>query len=179
MATQITPIAATTVTAIKRSPYMIGNPIHANSVPGATLYGANLPGKDYKYAAKYQAVAGDGSTVAWNSDKIAALLTAHVDSGSLGAADVLRVVVKVNGSVIQRVASGASPSAGQFKTHTSGGKTTLTVGSTYAVGTSIEVFVIDAAGITTTTLVANVPLEIVGTQVVYATAALQLIRLTR
>lgn len=175
---QITQIAATTVTELNKSPYLVANPVHFNSVPGATLYGVNLASRDAR-GGNYQRWVGDGLTDAWNSDKVVNLVNAHVDGGVLAGADVLRVVVKVDGAVLQRVASGATPGAGEFKTHTVGGKTTITFGAAPAAGGLVEIFLAPAASVNTKTLTANVPSEGPAYQVVYASAAAQAIRLTR
>jgi hypothetical protein len=174
-ASQIIAVAATTITLLNKSPFLPQNPTHGNAVAGATVYGVNLPGKNAR-SGNYQKWRGDGVTVAFAPAAIVNLANAHVDGGSLGAADVLRVVVKVNGAVLQRVASGASPSAGQYKTSGSG---TLTFGSTYTAADVIEVFLSAAADITTETLSANIPKEIVAKEVVYGSAAFQVVRLTQ
>jgi hypothetical protein len=56
---------------------------------------------------------------------------------------------------------------------------TLLFGAAPAAGDKLELFLIDAADIASATLAANIPKEVEGTDLVYASAACQAIRLTR
>lgn len=68
-----------------------------------------------------------------------------LDTANVSDANRLRLIVLVNGSPIVRVNS--APSAGQFYASST---TVLTLGSTYAIGTKLEVIAMDAADITNT-----------------------------
>lgn len=108
---QITTIAATTATELNKSPYLVGNPVHLECVAGGTIYGVNLAGRDAR-GGKYQRWLADGVNVQWNKNTVVNL--ANADTSTPSAADMLRVIVKKNGSLLQRVAAATVPTTGQF-----------------------------------------------------------------
>lgn len=174
---QITNIAAATATLLNASPYLVGNPVHFESVAGGTLKGLNLAGRDAR-GGSYQRWNGDGSTTTWTPTAVVNLANAKGDGGSLDEDNILQVVILVNGSPLKRVQSDATPAAGEFKTASADGGD-LVFGDTLAVTDKIEVFLDDGTNISDDTLVANTPKEVAARQVVYCTAACSAIRLTR
>lgn len=173
---QIRAIVADTETVLNVSPFLPRNPVRWESDAGATVNGVNLSGKDAR-GGNYQRWVGDGSTVAWTSTTLVNLANAHVDGGALSQADVLRVVVKVNGAILKRVAASATPGAGEFKTS---GSVTLTLGTAPALGAKVEFFLQAAADVGSSTIPAGgVSHEVAANEVVISSAAATVSRLTR
>ena len=143
---------------LRETPFLPGQKARLSSTAAANVYGANHPTK--VDADKYLAFQGDGTTVAWDDSDFAALAAAHVDGGALATADILRVIVKVGGTVLERVAASATPSAGEFKTS---GTTDLTLGDAPDDGQLVEVLILDAADVSqfnAGALTANTPVEV-------------------
>lgn len=127
-----------------KHPFSENSPIRLSSPGAAVIHGVNRAPKDSAYFAQFIA---DGATVAWDEDDNPNLANLTLQA-TLNAANFLEVVVLANGVVLTRVDDGATPSAGEFKIADSGGKKTLTVGSTYGAGTRIDVHIAKAVGTT-------------------------------
>ena len=178
MANQIIAVAASTQTELEKSPFLAQNPTNYHSEAGTTVYGVFLAARNARNG-DYQRWEGDGTTNVWDQDTIVNLANAHDDGGALAVADTLRVVLKVNGEVWQRVDSGGpAPSGKEFSCADSGGKITITTGDTPVEGAKVEVFLRSAMD-ATLTLAAGVHQEAPAYQVVLGTAAFEVIRLTR
>lgn len=108
----------------------------ARSDGAGVLYGIDFP--DKADSDHYGVVYGDGSTVQWDNDALPCIDNAN-DVAALAntAAVTLGLVVLVNGTPILRVGNDETAGAGEFEY--GGTSDTLTVGSTYAAGTKIEV----------------------------------------
>jgi len=176
--TQITtPVAADTPYELNVSPFLEQNPTEFYSVPGATVYGVYLAGKDAR-SGYYQWWEGDGVTTTWDEDAIVNLANTNDDGGALTTAANLLTVIKVNDVVLKRVSSAGAPGAGEFTCADNGGKQEVIFGTAPALGAKIEVFIRTAVD-KTYTLVATEPQEQPAPQVVIGSAAFQAIRLTR
>lgn len=129
-----------------RSPLLPRHPLRVFSrTASARLYGAYKPGTD---SAKYIKIKGAdlSTTTTLSSAKVAKLLDAHVDGGTLNAADYLRVIVVKNGVLQTRVAASATPSGAQFKT-SGAGPIIVTLGTAAANGDIFEMYVLDSGDV--------------------------------
>lgn len=134
----------------EQHPFLDGFPVHAMPrVAAANIYGVHHPGRNDQ--TRYWQWTGDGTTTKWDEDDIALLAGAHDDGESLAVADLLRVVVVVNGSVLTRVPSQAAdpdvPGAGNFTVDEESSKMTLQLGTAPGDGQKVELFVYSAADI--------------------------------
>jgi len=105
----------------------------------ANLFGVNLVGDfggNVDDDGDYLRVFGDGATTVFSSADYPSLLQA-VATATPDGTDTLNVVCLVNGVPIARNTAGSSPSANQFKISGTTPRL-LTLGSTYAAGTKIE-----------------------------------------
>jgi len=127
--------AAAVPTVNTTQPFVTLNTVSAQSPGAAVIYGVN---KQSENSANYARFVGDASQVVFNESDDADLANAHTEA-SITAANYLNTVVLANGVALTRVASAATPSAGEFKISTSG-QQILTLGTTYGVGTKIEVY---------------------------------------
>jgi hypothetical protein len=179
---QIVQILALVATELNHSPYLVANPVDLFCVAGGDIHGVNLAGRDAR-TGNYQRWLGDGVETTWDEDTVVNLANAHDDAGALAAADALRVCIKVNGTLLNRVDSGgAAPAAGEFSCADDAGKMTVILGDAPAEGAVIEVFLAPETGngaIVTTTLAALTPTQWPALQVVYAEEAVTATRLTR
>lgn len=132
--TRILDLAATTVTELAKTPFLMADAVHANSVPGATIYGVDPAGRDAN-GGNYQRFLGDGTTNQFGADKVANLVNA--DSAALAGGSILKVIVKKNGRILTRVGPTAIPTAAQFRVSANAcgqGSVTFTTGSLPADG---------------------------------------------
>jgi hypothetical protein len=144
-ATTIKTVAATAITFNPGvTPFQVGNHICAESIGGATLYGANSPAQSdaTKYASFKQTVSGNKAFVLSSS----ALTPQNTISGALALADQLRVVGLVNGAAKFRARGDqVAPAAGFVVAYgggTAAGQADLSTkaATAYAVGvTSVEI----------------------------------------
>lgn len=181
---QIIDIAAATETEVTESPFLVANPLRLiPTVANQVVYGVNLAGRDARLG-NYQRWEADGVKTTWTADEVVNL--ANADVATVTAANILRVVAKVNGVVLHRVDVLATPGAGEFKVQDNAGTNEIVFGDTYAAGTLIEVFLAPAAGetnapvqITPATSVAALHYQVPSYQMVYGAEAFQIDRLTR
>lgn len=144
-----------------------------------SVYGTSHPGRND--ADKYLVLEGDGTAETFDSDDYPMLAEAHV-AATPGAADKLRVLVRVNGELLARVNAAATPDATEFKTTESGGVVTVTLGAAPAAGAVVEIMLRDANEIEQLTggaLVANVRNEVATPRFVVASGTCYLERLLR
>lgn len=188
MGVMIKDLAAGTEVVLGATPFTIGQHVSAYCAAASKkLYGVLSPGTNrlrqgvldniVSDTEKVLRIEGDGSTVAFDDADYSQLANAHVDGGSLAEADRLRVVVlEKNGQnqlirILNRVASGDTPSDGEFKTS---GTTVLTVGAALNAGSYFEIWILDAADITTYSPTQYLELDVQVHDVMSADNALQL-----
>ena len=190
MSDQIFTMAVNTETYKNQSPFQPGQPVQASSAGAAVLTAVNSPGTNplrqgqgidnaVGNTQKVFRLTLDGTTLTYASADYPALLNASI--ATLTAANRLEVVAILRGvgqrflGILNRVNVLASPSAGEFSINASNN---LVLGEAYNDGTSVELWMLDAADIASTTFVAGVP-QAVDTREVMAcsVAAVTFIRL--
>lgn len=163
-----------------RHPFSAGAPIRALSPGAAVITGVNRAAQFSPYNLS---IVLDGATTVIDTDDLPNLALANV-AGTLDANTTLEVIVEINGVPITRVDDGATPTAGQWRIAVTGGKNTITLGSTYGAGTVVRIYLgkpagtLDANGnpdplavTTIATLVAGQPQEITCYDFMRATTA--------
>jgi hypothetical protein len=189
-------LAASTEVQLGNYPFGVGQmAIAETSTASCTIYGVNHPGVNtlrqgggidtsVSSSIKYQRITLDGSTTSWDEGDYSALANLHDDSGSLTDANRLRVVVREIGvggivqSIYKRVQSDTSggPGAGEFLVKTvSGSGQTLEIGAAGSDGEMIEVWIMDAADIDSTTITEDLATQLTCNDVVVASQASRLI----
>ncbi len=147
---QIKQLASTTLVHNQRTPFTQGSHLIAVSASGDTIYGANKPGElnTAKFARLRPGVvsAGTGVTVPL------ALNDMH-DASSVTAANRLRLIAIKNqrldgGTILLRVGNATSQSTGEFRQTDAN---TLKFGDNLIASDEIDLYVLDAADITTIT----------------------------
>lgn len=190
MGDQIFTMAVSTETYKKESPFQSGQPVRAESVGAAELYAVNSPGTNplrqgqgidnaVSDTQKELRITLDGVSTTYASSDYPALLNASI--ATLTEANRLEVVAILRGvgqrflGILNRVDVAASPSPGEFSIDSSND---LVLGEAYNDGTSIELWMLDAADVENTTFVAGVP-QVVDTREVMScgTAAVTFSRL--
>ncbi len=151
------------------SPFQPGQPVRAESVGASVIVAVNSPGTNplrqgqgidnaVSTTQKEIRITLDGTTTTFTAVKYPALLNASI--ATLNDANRLEVVCILRGtgqrflSILNRVDVAASPSAGEFSIDASNN---LVLGDAGNSGTSAEVWMLDAADLTSTTMVAGVP----------------------
>ena len=169
MGDQIFTMAQATETYKKESPFQPGQPVQAESVGAAELYAVNSPGTNplrqgqgidnaVSDTQKELRITLDGVSTTYASADYPALLNASI--ATLTEANRLEVVAILRGvgqrflGILNRVDVLVSPIAGEFSID---GSNDLILGDAYNEGTSIELWMLDAADIENTTFVAGVP----------------------
>lgn len=195
MSDLIKAITASTETQLGTSPFGVGEQCAAHIVGGGTIYGVNHPGSNtlrqgggidtsVSTSVKYQRITLDGSTASWDVDDYANLANLHDDGGSLTDANRLRIVVREIGvggvvtGILKRVQSDTSggASAGEFLAKdVSGTGMTIEIGDAGNDGEMIEIWMLDAADIDSTTITAALPTLLTCNDVIVATAAARLV----
>ena len=143
--------------------------------PGvARPYGVNLR-PETAQSANYFCVYGDGATQTWSADDgfEAAGNAVQLNEVAVIAPAALRVICTVNGVPIINSGTDVGPGGGEFHI-TAAANGTLAVGSVYAAGTKIELYVCDAADVVDVVgaaMVANTPEEIRAYDVMGSAAA--------
>jgi hypothetical protein len=162
-------MAVNTETYKKASPFQSGQPVRAESVGAAVLTTVNNPGTNplrqgqgidnaVATTQKVFRLTLDGVSTTYASADYPALDNASIVT--LTAANRLEVVAILRGAgqrflgILNRVDVAASPNAGEFSIDASND---LILGEAYDEGTSVELWMLDAADITSTTFVAGVP----------------------
>ncbi len=190
MGDQIFTMAVSTETYKEASPFQPGQPVLAQSVGAAELYTVNSPGTNplrqgqgidnaVSDTQKVFRLTLDGVTTTYTAVNYPALLNASI--ATLTEANRLEVVCILRGigqrflGILNRVDVLASPGAGEFSID---GSNDLILGEAQNEGTSVELWMLDAADITNTTFVADVPQEVDTEDVMSCgTAAVTFIRL--
>lgn len=172
MSDQIFTMAQATETFKEASPFQSGQPVQAQSAGAAELYTVNSPGTNplrqgqgidnaVSTTQKVFRITLDGVATTYTSADYPALDNANIDT--LTEANRLRLVAVLRGigqrflGILNRVDKAASPGAGEFKIDASND---LVLGESQNEGTSVELWMLDAADITNTTFAANVPQEV-------------------
>ena len=138
--------SASEPTVCDSSPLMPDAQANFRAPAPATVYGVNLPTKSfYPTNAKYLKVVMPSAGTTLVSTAYPTLLNADVEE-AMSASNVLRVVLKVNGTIWARVASDAIPQAGEFNVSGTD-PITLTFGTSVAAGSLVEVYMNDAADV--------------------------------
>ena len=148
--------SATDPTVCDSSPLMPNAQALFRAPAVSTVYGVDLPSKSfYPTNAKYIKVVMPSAGTTLDSTAYPTLLNADVvAAAAMSATNVLRVVLKVNGTIWARVASDATPQAGEFNV-SGAGPVTLTFGASVAAGSLVELFMNDAADIVTVAVLAD------------------------
>lgn len=196
MSDLIKAVTASTATLLGTSPFLVGDVCAAHIVAGGTIYGVNHPGQNplrqgitggidssVHSSQKFLRLTLDGSTVSFTEDDYPALANAHDDSGSLTDANRLRIVARevgVGGTVtglLKRVQSDTSGGAasGEFLVKDDTGTMTLEIGDAGSDGEILELWLLDAADIDSTTVTAALPTELECSDVIVATGAARLV----
>jgi len=172
MGDQIFTMAQATETYKVESPFQPGQPVQAQSVGAAELYTVNSPGTNplrqgqgidnaVSTTQKELRITLDGVSTTYTAVDYPALLNASI--ATLTEANRLEVVAILRGvgqrflGILNRVDVLAAPLAGEFSID---GSNDLILGEAYNEGTSVELWMLDAADITNTTFVAGVPQEV-------------------
>ena len=151
------------------SPFQPGQPVHATSAGAAELYTVNSPGTNplrqgqgidnaVSDTQKELRITLDGVTTTYTAANYPALLNASI--ATLTPANRLEVVCILRGvgqrflGILNRVNVLAAPGAGEFSID---GSNNLVLGEAQNEGTSVELWMLDAADVTNTTFVAGVP----------------------
>ena len=165
--------SASVPTVCDSSPLMPDTQAFFRAPASTTVYGVNLPTKSfYPTNAKYLKVVMPAEGTVLDSTAYPALLNANVAAAaSMNTSNVLRVVLKVNGTIWARVASDAIPQAGEFNVSGTD-PIALTFGASVAAGSLIEVYMNDAADIVAIAILAagNVTQQAQVKEVMAATA---------
>ena len=181
-------LAAATEFSIRYAPFTNGDHVMGNAVAGATLYAmprmamtvpktGNPDGIGLRNGVgRYVRIIADGVKTTWTSAEIAELANLHDDAGTLAVADKLLTVVTVNGRIQPRKQSDATLAGGDFLISEAAGVLTLEaekVGTgAYGAGTVLDVFMDpDGDFLTTQTLTANTPKDVICGDFMLATAA--------
>lgn len=183
MADSIKEVTASTETLLGTHPFATSQPMAVQVATNATLYSVYHPG--VSSATKYFRVALDGTTTEFSSADYSVLDNLHDDGGSLTDATRLRVVVRklgVGGTVtelLSRVVSDTSggPGEGEFLVKTVTGEQVLEIGEAGSDGEDLEVWILDAADITSLSVTAHLPEETTAQDVVVCTQAARLMPL--
>jgi len=140
--------SATKPTVCDSSPLMPGAQAFFRAPASSTVYGVDLPSKSfYPTNAKYLKVVMPSAGTTIVSTAYPTLLNASVAAAAaMNTSNVLRVVLKVNGTIWARVASDATPQAGEFNVSGTD-PITLTFGASVAAGSLVEVYMNDATDI--------------------------------
>jgi len=172
MGAQIFTMPVDVETIKEESPFQSGQPVQAQSVGASVITTVNSPGTNplrqgqgidnaVSTTQKELRISLDGTSTTYTAANYPALLNASV--ATLTAANRLEVVAILRGvgqrflGILNRVDVAASPSAGEFKIDSNND---LVLGEAQNEGTSVELWMLDASDIESTTLVANVPQEI-------------------
>lgn len=169
MSDQIFTMPVSTETYKESSPFQPGQPVMAQSVGAAKLYAVNSPGTNplrqgqgidnsVSNTQKVLRITLDGVTTTYTAANYPALANASIatltEANRLEVVGILRGVGQRFLGILNRVDVAASPSAGEFKID---GSNNLVLGEAQNEGTSIELWMLDAADVQNTTFVANVP----------------------
>jgi len=169
MSSQIFTMAQDLETYKVESPFQPGQPVQAQSVGAAELYTVNSPGTNelrqgqgidnaVSNTQKVGRITLDGTTTTYTAVKYPWLSNASI--ATLTPANRLEVVAVLRGTgarflgILNRVNVLASPSAGEFSIDASNN---LVLGDAGNEGTSVELWMLDAADVTNVTFVAGVP----------------------
>lgn len=169
MSDQIFTMAQATETYKTASPFQPGQPVQAESAGAAELYTVNSPGTNelrqgqgidnaVSDTQKVGRITLDGTTVKYLKSKYPWLANASI--ATLTEANRLEVVAVLRGTgqrflgILNRVNVLAAPGAGEFSIDSNND---LVLGEAQNEGTSVELWMLDAADITNTTFVAGVP----------------------
>jgi hypothetical protein len=156
----------------KESPFQSGQPVRAESVGAAELYTVNSPGTNplrqgqgidnaVSDTQKELRITLDGVSTTYAATDYPPLLNASI--ATLTPANRLEVVCILRGigqrflGILNRVNVLAAPGAGEFSID---GSNDLILGEAQNEGTSVELWMLDAADVTNTTFVAGVPQEV-------------------
>ena len=183
MADSIKEVTASTETLLGTHPFATSQPMAVHVATNATLYSVYHPG--VSSATKYFRVTLDGTTTTFSEADYSVLANLHDDGGSLTDANRLRVVARklgVGGTVTELLARAQSdksggPASGEFLVKTVSGNQVLEIGDAGTSGEDLEVWILDAADITSVSVTANLPEETTAQDVVVCTQAARLIRL--
>ena len=172
MSDQIFTMAQDLETYKEASPFQPGQPVRAESAGAAVLTTVNSPGTNplrqgqgidnaVSDTQKVFRLTLDGTTLTYLAADYPALDNASIVT--LTAANRLLLVCILRGigqrflGILNRVDVAASPGAGEFSVDSNND---LVLGEAQNEGTSVELWMLDAADITSTTFVAGVPQEV-------------------
>ena len=171
MSSQIFTMNVATETHRIESPFQPGQVAQAQSVGASVITAVNSPGTNplrqgqgidnaVSSTQKVLRISLDGTSTVYTAADYPALANASIatltDANRLLVVAILRGVGQRFLGILNRVDVAASPSAGEFSIDSSND---LILGESQNEGTSVELWMLEASDIESTTLVAGVPVE--------------------
>jgi len=157
------------------NPFRPLNPIEISSPGAGILYGVNHPGRNSDRYVRFDVPASwDQDAIASGTAAAGVVINGNIADGLIDAnagvvleAELLTVIVLVNGAPIKRVSFDDTTTTGEFRIYDNAAVTTIEFGTAYGEGTKIEILLIGSAAtaltnvtdVTGGALTANVPLQ--------------------